>query len=91
MPSTNPDCTKNKSHGDIYGRNYRNISDGVGVQKLLSNDSKGLINNGDIDRVSDEVTWIEEMLSNNPNCIESKSYSDNNNKNCDGDRVSGEQ
>lgn len=44
--------------------------------ELGSNTSKDLIDNCDIDRVSDEMIWIEKMLSTDPNYIENKSQSD---------------
>ncbi len=56
MPPSDPDRTESESHGDICSKNYRNISDGVGVQQLLSDDSKSPIDNYDIGRVGDEVT-----------------------------------
>ena len=63
----------------------------MGVQELLSDDSKGLIDNCDIGRV-DKVTWIEEMLSTNPNRTKSESHGKNCDKSsCDGDEVSGEE
>ncbi len=56
MPPTDRDHTKSENHSDICSKNYRDISDRVGVQQLLSDDSKGSINNYDIGRVGDEVT-----------------------------------
>lgn len=56
MPPTNPDCTKNKSYSDICSKNHRNISDGVDIQQLLSDNSKDPIDNYDIYRVDNEVT-----------------------------------
>ncbi len=56
MPPSDPDRTKSESHGDICSKNHCDISDGVGVQQLLLDNSKGLIDNCDIGRVEDEVT-----------------------------------
>ncbi len=56
MPPSDPDRTESESHGDICSKNHHDISDGVGVQQLLSNDLKGPIDNCDIGRVRDEVT-----------------------------------
>ncbi len=91
MPPTDPNRTESESHGDICKKNYRNISDRVGVQELLSDDSKSLINNCDIGKVGDEMTWTEEMPSTDPNHIKSESHGDYCNSNCDGDRVGGEK
>ena len=55
MPPINPDYTKSKSHSDICSKNHRNISDRIGIQELLSDNSKSLIDNCDIGRV-DEMT-----------------------------------
>ncbi len=91
MPSTDPDHTESKSHGDICSKNYYNISDGVGIQQLLLDDSKCPINNCDIGRVRDEMTWTEEIPLTNFNCTKSKSYGDNCDNNCNGNRVGGEK
>ncbi len=56
MPPSDPDRTESENHGDICNKNHRDISDGVGVQQLLSDDSKSPIDNCDIGRVGDEVT-----------------------------------
>ncbi len=56
MPPTNPNRTESKSHGDICSKNLRDINKEVNIQQLLSDDSKGPINNLDIGRVGDEVT-----------------------------------
>ena len=56
IPSTDPDCTKSKSNGDICSKNYYNISDKVGVLELLLDNSKGLIDNCDIGKVGDKVS-----------------------------------
>ncbi len=50
MPPSDPNRTKSESHSDICSKNHRNISDGVGVQQLLSDDSKDHIDNCDLDR-----------------------------------------
>ncbi len=91
MPPTDPNRTKRKSHSDICSKNHCDISDRVGVQQLLSDDSKGPITNYDISRVGNEATWIEEMPPTNPNCTESKSHGDNCDSNCDGDIIGGEE
>lgn len=56
MLPTNPDYIESKSHSNICNKNYRNISDGVGIQELLSNNSKSPIDNYNIGRVGDEMT-----------------------------------
>ena len=61
MPPTNRDHTKNKSYDDICSKNYHNISGGVGIQQILSGDSKSFLNNDDINRVGDEMTLIEAL------------------------------
>ncbi len=61
------------------------------VQQLLSDDSKDPINNCDISRVGDEVTWTKKMPPTNTNCTKSKSHGDNCNSNRNGDRVDGEK
>ncbi len=91
MLPTDSDRTKSKSYGDICSKNHHNISDRVGIQELLLDDSKDLINNRDIGRVDNEVTWIEEMPPTNPNRTKSKSYSDNLNSNCDSNRIGGKE
>ncbi len=91
IPLIDPDCTESESHGDIYSKNHCNISDGVGIRQLLSNDSKDPIDNCDIGRVGDEVTWIEEISPTDPNCTKSKSHSNNCDSNRNGDRVGGEE
>ncbi len=91
MPPTDLDRTESKVHGDICSKNHCNISDGVGVQQLLLDDSKGPIDNFDISRVGDEVTWTEEMLPTDPNRTKSKNPGDNCNSNRDGDRVGDEE
>ncbi len=91
MSPSNPNRTKSESHGDICSKNHHDISDGVGVQQLLSDDSKSLINNCDIGRVGDEVTWTEEMLPTDPDRIESKSHGDNCDNNRNSDIVGGEE
>ncbi len=91
IPPTNPNRTKNKSHDDIYSKNYRNISDRVGVQQLLSDDSKGSIDNCNIGRVGDEVTWTKKMPPTDLDCTESESHGDNCDNNRDSDRVGGEE
>lgn len=58
----------------------------------MSDNSKDLINIYNINRVGNEVIWIEKMLSTNPNCIKSKIHNNNCNKNnCDNDRVGNEE
>ncbi len=57
----------------------------------MSDDSKGSINNYDIDKMRDEVTWTEEMSSTKPDCTKSESHSDNCDNNCDGDIIGGEE
>ncbi len=91
MPPTDRDRTESESHGDICRKNYQDISDRVGIQQFLSDNSNGLINNCDIGRVGDEMTWIEEMPPPDPNRTESKSHGDNYDSNRDGDRVGGEE
>lgn len=59
---------------------------------MLDN-SKNPINNSDINKVGDKVTWTQKMLSINSDCIKSKSHNDNcnkNNHNID-NRVGGEE
>ncbi len=87
IPSTNPNYTKSKSQDDIYSKNHYDISDGAGIQQLLSDNSKGSIKNFDIGKVDDEVTWIEEMPPTDLNYIESKNHGDNYNSNCNSNRI----
>ncbi len=91
MPPSDPDRTGSESHGDICSKNYRDIIDRVGVQQLLSDDSKSPIDNCDIGRVGDEVTWTEEMSPTDPDRTKSESHGDNCNNNRDGDIVGGEE
>ncbi len=92
MPPTDPDRTESESHDDICSKNYCDISDRVGVQEPMSDNLKGPIDNSDIGRVGDEVTWTEEMPPTDPDHTESKSLGDNCDSNHDGNRVgSGEQ
>ncbi len=91
MSQTNPDRNKSESHSNICSKNHRDISDRVGIQQLLSDNSKSPINNCDICRVGDEVTWTEEMPSTDPDCIKSKSHGDNCDSNHDGDIVDGQE
>lgn len=87
MPPINLDCTKSKSHGDICSKNHLDISDGVGVQELLLDNSISLIDTCDMGRVGDEVTWTEEMLPIDPNRTKIESHLDNCNSNYDGNKV----
>lgn len=87
MPATNLNCTENKSHGDFCSKNYYNISNGVGIQQFLLDDSKHPINNYDIGRVGDEMTLTKEMPSIDFNCTKSKSHGDNYDSNYNGNRV----
>ncbi len=91
MPPSNLDHTESKSHGYICSKNHRDISDRVGVQQLLSDNSKSLIDNCDIGRVGDEVTWTEEMPLTDPDRTKSESHSDNCDSNRDGDIVGGKK
>lgn len=56
IPQMDPNCTKTKSHGDICSKNNCNITDGVSVQELLSDDSKDFMDNFDIGNIGDKVT-----------------------------------
>ncbi len=87
MPPTDPDHIESESHADICSKNNCNISDGVDVQELLSDNPKGSIHNYDIGKVGYEVTWIEEMPATNCNYIESENHGDNYNNNNDGNRM----
>ncbi len=89
MLVTNSNCTKSESHDVICSKNHRNISDGVGVQEPLSDNSKSLIDNCDKSRVSDEITWTEEISLTNPDLTKSKSLCNNCNSNCNGNKVGG--
>ncbi len=91
MPPTDPNHTRSKSHGDICSKNHRDINDGVGVQQLLSDNLKDPINNFDIGKVFDEVTWTKKMPPPNPDRTKSESYGDNYDNNRDGDRVGGKE
>ncbi len=91
MPPRDPDCTESESHGDICSKNHRNISNGVGVQQLWSNNSKCPIGNCDIGRVGDEMTWIKEMPPTDSDRTKSESHGDNCDSNRDGDIVGGEE
>ncbi len=61
------------------------------VQQLLSDDSKDPIDNCDIGRVGDEVTWTEEMSPTDPDRTESESHGNNCDSNRDGDIVGDEE
>ncbi len=91
MPPSDPDRTESESHSDICSKNHCDISDGVSIQQLLSDNSKGPIDNCDIGRVGDEVTWTEEMLPTDPDRTESKSHGDKCDSNRDGDMVGGKE
>ncbi len=91
MPSTDPDCIKSKSYDDICSKSHHDISDGVGIQQFLSDNTKGLIDNYDIGRVGDEVIWTEEMLLTDPDCTKSKSHGNNGDNNRDSNRVGDKQ
>ena len=52
IPPTNSNRIKSESHGDICSKNYRDTSDGVGIQELLWNNLKGFIDNCDISRLN---------------------------------------
>ncbi len=91
MPPTNSDYTESKTHDNICSKNYRNISNGVGVQKFLLDNSKGPIKNCDISKVGDEITWIEKMPLTKPNCIKSESHGDNCKNNHNSNRIGGEK
>lgn len=47
----------------------------------MSDNSKNPINNGDINKVCDKITWTKKMPSINSDCIKSKSHNNNCNKN----------
>lgn len=68
---------KNKSHRNICTKNYYNISDQVSVLQLLLDNSKSFINNYDISKIGNKMTWIKKMLQINPNCTKNKSFNDN--------------
>ncbi len=91
MPPTNLNRTESESYSDICSKNHRDISDGVSIQQLLLDNSKSPIDNCDIGRVGDEMTWTEKMPSTNPNHTKSKSHGDNCNNNRDGNRVGSEE
>ena len=91
MPPTDFNYTKSKSHGNICSKNYHNINNRVGIQELLSDDSKVPINNCNIGKVGDEVTWTEKMLPINLDCIESKNHCNNCDSNRNGNRVGDEE
>ncbi len=91
MPPSNPNRTESKSHSDICSKNHRDISDRVGVQQLLLDYSKGPINNCDIGRVRDEMTWTKEIPPTDPDRNESESHGDNCDSNRNGNIVGGEE
>ncbi len=91
MPPSDPDYTESESHGDICGKNYRDISDGVGIQQVLSDNSKGPIDNCDIGKVGDEMTWTEEMSPTDCDRTKSKNHGDNCDSNRNGDIIGGEE
>lgn len=72
MLPTNINCTKDKSYNDIYDKCNCNISNKVIGEELDSNNVKDLINNYNIGKVDDKVTWMEEGAQINVNCIKSK-------------------
>ncbi len=92
MPSTNPSCSKSECQDDICSKNHYDISNRVCIQEPLSDNSKGPINNCDIGKRGDEVTWTEKIPPTNPDCTKSKIVGDNYDSNHDGNRVgSGER
>lgn len=54
----------------------------------MLNDLKGPINNCDISRIDNEMTWKEKMLLTNFDCTKSKNHNNNCNNNHNGDKVS---
>lgn len=71
MPLINLNYIKSKSDKNICDKSNWNISDGVENKKLELDNLKNLINNCNI---SDKMTWIEKMPSNNFDYTKSKSY-----------------
>lgn len=66
MLSTKSNHYNSKTHSDICSKNHRNISDEMGIEKFLLDNSKGAINNCDIGKVDDKVTGIEEIHQSTP-------------------------
>lgn len=91
MPPIKLNCIESKSHDSIYSKNYRNIRDRIGIQQPLSDDLKGPINNFNISRVGDEVTWIGKMPQINPDYTKSKNYSDNYDSNDNSNLIGNEE
>ena len=87
----NSNCIKSKNHGNIYSKNHCDISDGVSIQELLLDNLKSHIDNYDISSVGDEVIWIKEIPSTDPNCIKSKSHDNNCVNNCNSNRIDGKE
>ena len=56
IPLINPNCTERKSYNDICSKKPHDINNGVGIQKLLLENLKNLINNYNIGRVGNERT-----------------------------------
>lgn len=81
MTSIKPNCTKSKSHSNICNKSNCNMSDRVSGKKLGLDNSKYSIDDWNISKVSDEITWIKEILQTNSNCIKNKSHNDICNKN----------
>lgn len=83
IPLTNLDCIKSKNYSDICNKNNRNINDKEGDKKLELDNLKDLINNCNIKRVDDKVTWAKKISPSNLNYIKNKSHDDIYNKsNC---------
>lgn len=80
-----------KSHGNICSKNYYNINNKIDIQKFLSDNLKGPINNYDINKISNQVIWIKKMLSTNLNFIKGKSCNNNCNSNYNNDKVGGKE
>lgn len=93
MPPTDSDRTRSKGYSDICDKSNCNLSDKLGDEKLRINNSKSLTNDCDINRVGDEISWIEEILLINLDYTKNKSHGDLCNKsNYDiSDRISGEE
>lgn len=74
MPPTDFDCNESESYDDICNKSNRNIVDNVSGEELRQNDLLDLIDNYDINKVSDQIIQIKKLLLINPDCTGNKSY-----------------
>lgn len=63
---TDPNYTKSKSQSDICSKKCRNISNEIDIQEFLSDNLKDLIDNCDIGKVGNEMTWTKKNATSRP-------------------------